>query len=84
MMNCMKRDEVMKCLSHNILYLRKSNHISKREMAEILGIGIKTLTKLEQGVLPARLSVEVLFRIKDHFGVSLICQVSEKLGKMPV
>ncbi|MBQ7037463.1 MAG: hypothetical protein IJN74_08285 [Clostridia bacterium] len=53
-------------------------------MAKILGIGIKTLNKMEQGVLPARLSVEVLFRIKERFGVSLICQVSEKLADTTV
>lgn len=37
-------------------------------MAKILGIGITTLNKIEQGVLPPRLSAEILFRIREYFG----------------
>ena len=50
-------------------------------MAKILGIGIITLNKIEQGVLPPRLSVEMLFRIRDYFGVSLSLLVSANLGE---
>lgn len=74
-------DNIMKILSHNILYLRTKNHITKKEMAKILGIGIITLNKIEQGFLPPRLSVEILFRIRDYFGVPLSLLVSAKLGE---
>ena len=75
-----KKDESIRILSHNILYLRKSSNITKKEMARILGIGIKTLNNVEQGILPPRLSVEILFRIYKLFGVSIHLLLSEKLG----
>lgn len=74
-------DDVMEFLSHNVLYLRKTHNITKKEMAKILGVGIKTLSKIEQGLLPPRLSVEVLFRIRDYFGIPLSVQVSVKIGE---
>lgn len=77
-------DDVMEFLSHNVLYLRKTHNITKKEMAKILGVGIKTLSKIEQGLLPPRLSVEVLFRIRDYFGIPLSFQVSIKLGETTV
>lgn len=69
-MSVTTRDETMKYLSYNIIYLRKKHKVSKKEMAEILGTGIKTLNNIEKGVLPPRLNVRVLFRIYDCFGIS--------------
>ena len=80
-MNVIANNEVIKYLSYNISYLRKSNNITKREMAKILSIGIKSLNKIEQGIIPPRLSVEVLFRIRDYFGVPLSIQVSLKIDE---
>ena len=48
-------------------------------MSAILGIGINSLNKLEQGLLPPRLSLKALLRINDYFGISLRFQVSIKL-----
>ena len=83
-MNTNTNDDIMEYLSHNVLYLRKKHKITKKEMAEILGIGIKTLNKIEQGLLPPTLSVEVLFSIREHFGIPLSFQVSAKLGETVV
>ena len=80
-MSVNRNDDVMEFLSHNVLYLRKKNNITKRGMAKIMGIGIKTLNKIEKGLLPPRLSVEVLFRIRDYFGIPLSVQVSVKIGE---
>ena len=73
--------EIMEYLSHNVLYLRKKHNITKRKMAKILGVGIKTLNKVEKGILPPRLSVEFLFRIKENFGTSLKNQISVKIDE---
>lgn len=54
----------------NVYYLRKKHGLSKREMAQILGVGIKTLNVLEEGVLPQRLGCAVLVRASEHFGIS--------------
>ena len=54
----------------NIVFLRKQHKLSKKKMAEILGIGIGTLNRIEKGELPTRISTRVIFRIKDHFHLS--------------
>ena len=54
----------------NISYLRKHNKLSKRKMAEILGIGVKSLNKIENGELPPRIGVNVFFKIEKNFGIS--------------
>lgn len=73
-------DDAMKFFSENVSQLRKSYNISKKEMAQILGVGIKTLDNIERGMLPLRLSVNVLFKIRDCFGISVGAQFSEKMG----
>lgn len=56
--------------SKKVIHLRKKYGYSKKEMAHILGIGIASLNKVENGEIPPRMTVDVLFRIYDHFGVS--------------
>lgn len=53
----------------NIRFLRKQNNLSQAEMAELLGIGIKSLRSLEKDRIPSRLSCDILFRIYTAFGV---------------
>ena len=48
-------------------------------MSEMLGIGIKTLQRIESGEFPERLSVSVLFRIEKYFGVKAKLMVGERL-----
>ena len=38
-------------------------------MAKILKIGIESLNKIEKGVLPKRLSVNIVFCIEDYFKI---------------
>ncbi len=54
----------------NIKRLRKREHLSKKDMAKILHIGVKTLTAIESGVLPKSLDCSVLFYIDDNFNIS--------------
>ncbi len=54
----------------NVKYLRAVNELSKSEMAQILGISVKSLTSIEEGVVPPRLSCDVVFKIQDRFGIA--------------
>ena len=56
-------------LCQNIKSLRQQHNLSKKEMSQILGIGMKTLNQIENGILPPRMSCEPLFRIQSHFGI---------------
>ncbi len=58
------------CFMHNVAWLRIKHGLSKRKMARILGIGLQTLNKIENGEIPPNLSVDVVFEIYSNFGVS--------------
>ena len=51
-------------------------------MSNILGIGIYTLRKLEKGEFPPRMGIEVLFNIRDHFGVRPADMFKSHLNKI--
>ena len=55
----------------NIRYLREQEGLSKTRMAKIMGVTTATLTKIEEGTLPRRTGVKVLFRLSDQFGIRL-------------
>ncbi|MGI6013850.1 MAG: helix-turn-helix domain-containing protein [Oscillospiraceae bacterium] len=51
----------------NMRLLRQHYGYSKKEMAKISGISTATLTKLEQTIIPPKLSVNVVFKVAWHF-----------------
>ena len=61
----------------NVTWIRKKNGLSKKEMAEILGISVFSLNKIENGILPPKASVEIIFRIYDRFGVNPVSQFAK-------
>lgn len=55
----------------NISRLRKERGISKTELARELKICWSSMMKLENGEVPPRMGVEVLFRASRFFNVSV-------------
>ena len=55
--------------SYHIQRIRKEQKLTQREMAGRLGIGVRTLSMIEKGILPPRLSCAIIFRIQDQFGI---------------
>lgn len=51
--------------------LRKKHSLPQKVMAEKLGISVSTLRKIEKGIFPERIGVEIVFRIDDEFGISI-------------
>lgn len=62
-----KQDEEIFC--NNIRVLRRQHKLKKEEMARILHISVSSLSKLEAGRIPPRLSVEVIFFIYQYFHI---------------
>ena len=62
-----KKDIQIFC--ENVKSIRRSNHLTQKEMAAILGIGVHSLSRLEKGEMPRRMGVKVLFNIHKHFGI---------------
>ena len=55
---------------HNLCWLRKHFGYSKKEMAEILGISVWSLNKIERGEMPPMLRIDVIYAAQKHFGIS--------------
>ncbi|MBQ7896984.1 MAG: helix-turn-helix transcriptional regulator [Clostridia bacterium] len=49
--------------------LREENNLTKAEMAKKLKISVKTLTMIERGIVPPRLSCGIVIYIYKEFGV---------------
>ena len=58
-------------LCENIKLLRAKNNLSKKEMAQKLGISIKSITKIESGVLPRSVNAITLYKIHKVFNIPI-------------
>lgn len=65
----MEKDNYIENFSKNVKAIRAKNNISKKEMAKILGIGIGSLSKIENGILPPKLEANILIKIYYKFGI---------------
>ena len=72
-------EEMLNNFMYNVAFLRKMYGLSKREMAKRLQIGVGSLTKLENGIMPPKLSPLVLLQIEQSFGLSPYVQLSYRL-----
>lgn len=50
--------------------LRREHHLTQKEMAQIIGIGLTSLRKIESGIYPVRLNVYHLCRIAEYFSLT--------------
>lgn len=74
----MIKDET-KIFCENIKKLRKKNGLSQKEMAQKLDISVKSLSTLEKGAIPSRLSVSIVFKIYKIFGIKSAQMFAEYL-----
>ena len=64
----MKQDYKIEVFGDNLKRIRKSNGLSMNTMSKVLGIGVKSLSSLERGILPPRMSASILIKINNEFG----------------
>ncbi|MBQ3183691.1 MAG: helix-turn-helix transcriptional regulator [Clostridia bacterium] len=57
-------------ISHNISWLRKKNGITKKQMAALLGISVRSLSKIEKGETCRKLNLTTIFDIMCIFNIS--------------
>ena len=69
----------LQILCKNIRYLREKHNLSRKEMAGRLHIGVGSLKKMEEGEVPPRMGVEILFHIYRCFGIKPCEIVSREL-----
>ena len=64
----MEKEKEIKIFCINVKTIRQHERLSKKEMAKILHIGTRSLTMIENGILPPRIGVDILMRIHRRFG----------------
>ena len=55
----------------NVKWLRQKHRLTKQQMAAIMGIGVYSITKLEQGNLPPRMRIDAALNLSHHFRIPL-------------
>ena len=61
----------IKSLCNNVKKIRKRYSLSKKAMSMLLEISVYSLNKLENHILPPRLSAEIILRICIVFKISI-------------
>ncbi len=54
---------------HNVRILRQRENLSKKKMAEIMGIGRHSLNLIENGIIPERLGARSVMNICFAFNI---------------
>ena len=65
----MTTDREMKMFGENIRALRKKNGLTQKEMAAIMGIGVKSLRTIESGSFPKRFGINAVIRVAETFHI---------------
>ncbi len=61
----------LRFFAYNVARLRREHRVSVTNLAKALKIGRRSVMKLENGEVPPRMGVEVLFRASQFFNVSV-------------
>ena len=73
--------EELRCFLDNLTALRRKYGISKKKMAELLGVCVATINKIERGEFPSRVSCDVIFRAMEVFRIAPSKLFTKNLGE---
>ena len=76
----MNHETSMFIFLENLRRLRKREGLSMREMAKKLGVGVKTLEQMENGIVPAHVSCSIICRTQREFQIEAKLQFSELIS----
>ncbi len=54
----------------NVTQIRKNYALSKKEMSKILGIGVRSLSMIENNIIPKRLNCLIIVRVCESFKIT--------------
>lgn len=81
----MSNDQEILDFCRNIRCLRKIYRLTQKQMAEILGCSVRSVSMLEHGKLPEMLGASVILRASRYFHISsseLFVPIENWLGKI--
>ena len=62
-------DKEIETMLHNLIWLKKDNNFSKKDIAKLLEINVADWEQIEQSVLPKNLKVNIFYIILENFGI---------------
>lgn len=65
----MEIDKEKRAFGENLRRLRRGHHLTQSQMAAIMGIGVKSLRRIERGDFPKRFYADHLFRLVEYFHI---------------
>ncbi len=65
----MQNENELFVMCENIKRIRTAHGLSEKDMAEVLGISVYVLTKLEAGDISLRLKADAIIRLCRRFGI---------------
>ena len=66
----MTNKEELQIFCKNLKYLRKKYKLSQKEMAKICGVGVLSIRKLENGIIPKHLGAGIFINISKVLRMS--------------
>lgn len=66
----MTNNSNMDVFCRNIAILRKVHGLTQKEMAKLMGVSVYCVRKLERGVIPERLRIDVIYPLCRQFGMN--------------
>jgi DNA-binding XRE family transcriptional regulator len=67
----MTAEKQIQAFCQNVKCLRQENRLTKKEMAQIMGISIPRLTRIEAGNCPRTLSISAAIQLAQFFKLSV-------------
>lgn len=66
----MRIDSELQTVYENIQWVKRVHHLTDRELAKILHIGVPTLRSILNGTFPPRTSIALFFYMADFLNIS--------------
>lgn len=67
----MEIETIHKRIFCNICYLRKQHNLSQKQMAQILGVCVGSVCRIEKGDYSIKLNARHICRLCDYFSISV-------------
>ena len=71
-------EQAEKLFCWNVCKLRKEHGLTKKQMADIMGVGVRSVRMIERGELPPRLGCGALYALAEYFDLPADAFFSKK------
>ena len=67
----MKENSEFRILCSNIIYLKNKNKLTQKELSEISGLSLYSISKIKKGICTDKITAETLYRLSKYFKIRI-------------